>query len=103
MLSQFKKIFKRKKRSTAPIDPDEIFLDSQNLPDFDTHQFEGRIEKPIPRTVLGVVAFCIVLVGVIFTYKLWGLQVVQGQVFRTRSDNNSLRKTTIYADRGLVL
>ncbi len=103
MLQQFKKFFrKNKRRKTTPIDPDEIFLDSQNLPNFDTHQFEGRIERPIPRTVLGVVAFFVVFIGLIFTYKVYGLEVVQGQVFRNRSDNNSLRKTTIYADRGVV-
>ena len=31
------------------IAPDEIFLDSKNLPEFNTQQFEGRLEKPIPK------------------------------------------------------
>ena len=28
---------------------DEIFIDSENIPQFDTQQFEGRLEKPISK------------------------------------------------------
>jgi hypothetical protein len=31
------------------IDPDEIFLDSKNLPNFNKQQFEGRLEKAISK------------------------------------------------------
>ncbi len=41
-------IFRRRQKK-GQIDPDEIFLDSVNLPQFDTQQFEGRIERPIPK------------------------------------------------------
>ena len=34
------------------IDPDEILLDSSNIPHYDTGQFEGRLEKPISRGAL---------------------------------------------------
>lgn len=84
------------------IDPDEIFLDSQNLPNFDTNQFEGRIEKPISKRSFSLLMFFIVFVGVIFTYKVWDLQVVQGEKFRIRSENNSLKQTVIIADRGVI-
>ena len=103
MLYRIKKFFTRRDyRSNRDIDPDEIFLDSKNLPDFDTDQFEGRIEKPIPNAVFGLVMFFIVFVGVIFTYKIWNLQIIDGQAFRLRSDNNSLHKTLVFADRGVV-
>lgn len=84
------------------IDPDEIFLDSQNLPNFDTNQFEGRIEKPIGRRVFSFMMFFIIFVGVVFSYKIWDLQVVQGEKFRIRSENNSLKQTVIIADRGVI-
>ncbi len=103
MFHQLKKIFRRSSKSkNRDIDPDEIFLDSQNLPDFDTNQFEGRIEKPIPNRVLGIMLTCIVFFGGIFIYKLWDLQITRGQSFRNRSDNNSLHQTLIYADRGVI-
>ena len=45
----------RIKRKHAEIDPDEIFLDSKNLPNFDMNQLEGTIERPIPkRAVIAV-------------------------------------------------
>src|SRR5437773_5228605 len=102
MFQQIKKLLKRRKKNTKPIDPDEIFLDSQNLPDFDKHQFEGRIEKPISRSVFRVVTFFIVIVGTLFTYKLWNLQIREGNVFRKRSDNNSLHDNNIFAPRGVI-
>jgi hypothetical protein len=39
--------FKKKRNRNVEIDPDEIFIDSHNLPQFDNQQFEGRLEKPI--------------------------------------------------------
>lgn len=103
MLHRIKRFFKRGDyRSNRDIAPDEIFLDSKNLPDFDDSQFEGRIEKPIPHAVFGVMIFFILFLGAIFVYKIWDLQVVQGQTFRIRSDNNSLHKTVVFADRGVI-
>ncbi len=103
MLFQIKNFFKKKIRSKGSmIDPDEIFLDSQNLPNFDTSQFEGRLEKPISNNIFRIMSFFIVIVGLVFVYKLWGLQVVSGQSLRIRSENNSLQKTLIYADRGVI-
>jgi penicillin-binding protein 2 len=103
MLQNFKNYFKKRRRKiNSDIDPDEIFIDSKNLPDFNTDQFEGRIEKPIPKTMLGFIYIFISIIGIVFSYKLWSLQVAQGATFRKRSDNNSLNKTIIYADRGVI-
>ena len=103
MFHQIKKIFKRRSRNTNhDIDPDEIFLDSKNLPNFDTNQFEGRIEKPIPHSVKSFITLFIFCVGLIFVYKLSNLEIIQGANFRNRSDNNSLHKTLVYADRGII-
>ncbi|MBA3733201.1 hypothetical protein H0W91_02370 [Patescibacteria group bacterium] len=103
MFPKIKRHFKNNNRiRTSTIDPDEIFLDSKNLPEFNTDQFEGRIEKPIPRNVFTMVTLFLFFVGLVFMFKLWGLQIVQGQVFRTRSENNSLHQTLIYADRGII-
>ncbi|KND50611.1 MAG: penicillin-binding protein 2 [Parcubacteria bacterium C7867-003] len=103
MFSKLKNIWRKNNRKKlASIDPDEIFLDSQNLPDFDTHQFEGRLEKPIPYSIYSFVSYFIIIVGLIFLYRLWGLQVVEGQNFRIRSDNNNLHNTLVFADRGVI-
>ena len=103
MFYRIKKFFiKRDHSSNRDIDPDEIFLDSKNLPNFNVYQFEGRIEKPISQTVFNFLMIFIFLVGGVFIYKIWDLQIIEGQTFRARSDNNSLHKTLVFADRGVV-
>jgi len=84
------------------IEPDEIFIDSTNLPEFNTDQFEGRIERPISRLSLitiGIVFFIIVLV---FGWKIWSLQIDQGKNFASISESNRLDNSIIFADRGVV-
>ena len=104
MFHTVKNYFKNKTRTSyRSIDPDEIFLDSQNLPNFNKDQFEGRIERPIKRNIIGFVAFFILLVGMLFTWKVWQLQVMQGATFAIKSANNSLRTTLIFADRGVIV
>jgi len=103
MFHSLKKIFRRRVRyKNQDIAPDEIFLDSKNLPDFNVHQFEGRIEKPISAKVFHTLTVFMCLLGCVFLYRLWGLQIVGGQVFKARSDNNSLDHTIIFADRGMI-
>jgi penicillin-binding protein 2 len=99
------KIFRKKHgriSTSGNIDPDEIFLDSQNLPGFDTNQFEGRIEKPISKkTIIGLGLF-FTLITFIFLGRVWNLQITNGQEYLDRSVKNSLRHTLIFADRGII-
>ncbi|HMO78777.1 MAG TPA: penicillin-binding transpeptidase domain-containing protein [Candidatus Paceibacterota bacterium] len=84
------------------IDPDEIFLDSQNLPGFDTDQFEGRLEKPISRKLIWIfgIFFCLVLI--VFFFQISNLQIRQGQAFAEQSERNRLRNSIVFADRGII-
>jgi penicillin-binding protein 2 len=103
MFHKFKRyIIKKVRPKNKEIYPDEIFLDSKNLPDFNVHQFEGRIEKAISARVFNFTFGFISVVGLIFLYQLWNLQVVSGDTYKQRSENNSLHKTVIYADRGII-
>lgn len=89
-------------RRYSDIDPDDIFMDSKNLPAFDVHQFEGRLEKPIPvRTFLVFGSVCL-LICLIFLYRSWDLQIAQGAVYAEKSQNNSLDKKVIHSSRGII-
>lgn len=103
MLNRLFSFVKKKKTSYRSIDPDEIFLDSQNLPEFNVHQFEGKIEKPIGKSIFAMFYGALFLVCFIFVFKLWNLQIAQGETFRERSENNRLHNTIIFADRGNIL
>jgi penicillin-binding protein 2 len=84
------------------VEPDEIFLDSKNLENFDTQQFEGRIEKPISKRVVYVTGFFFFIFISFFGFRLFHLQVNKGEAYFTRSENNKLNQEIIFADRGII-
>ena len=96
------KLFRTKKKYHA-VDPDEIFLDSRNLPNFNTQQFEGRLEKPIPKRSIFFLGAVFILISVLFISQLSILQVRKGEAYFKKSENNSLIKQPIFSDRGLIL
>lgn len=96
------RLFKKKRKWDHEIQPDEIFLDSQNIPEFDTHQFEGRLEKPIAKTTIALLSIFFLLVGAVFTWKLGIVQISKGEAYFKQGENNSLSKKPIFADRGVV-
>lgn len=92
---------KRKPRKEE-IYPDEIFLDSRNLPNFDTYQLEGRIEKPIAKKSFAGLALAFLVIAAIFFAKLFSLQVVNGEDYYLRSENNRLNIIHILPNRGVI-
>jgi penicillin-binding protein 2 len=93
---------KRRTRANSDIDPDEIFLDSRNLPAFDTNQFEGMLEKPIGTLSVIFVGIVFFLIVGIFSVKMWSLQVSDGQLYSDKSENNRLRHSAIFGERGVI-
>lgn len=94
--------FKKKRNRNVEIDPDEIFIDSHNLPQFDNQQFEGRLEKPISKLSLFIIFSCFAFIIIIFTFKIWNLQIVNGESYNQKSENNRLRHTPVFAVRGVI-
>jgi penicillin-binding protein 2 len=95
----FKKQYNRRHKD---IDPDEIFLDSKNLPNFNQQQFEGRLEKAIPKSSIYFLEIFFVVVALAFIYKVGNLQIRHGEAYFTKSQNNTLSQQPIFADRGLI-
>jgi penicillin-binding protein 2 len=90
------------RNSNREIDPDEILLDSRNLPEFDTYQFEGRLEKPISvASLIFFGIFCLIIAG-IYTSKVWALQIKDGDANALRSERNRLRHTLLFSERGII-
>ena len=96
-----KSFFKRKRHYQA-IEPDEILIDAENLPDFDTSRLEGRIERPIGNRTFRSFLVLISLIGIIFLGQLFNLEVMRYSTLAKRAEANSLEQTTIPALRGLV-
>lgn len=103
-------MFKRKqslsprylKQLSREIDPDEIFLDAKNLPNFDKDQFEGRIEKPISRASVVALFATFFAILLIFLARTAYLQIAQGDALLAKSENNRLNHAPIFAMRGII-
>jgi penicillin-binding protein 2 len=98
-------MFKRKRRSSknAEIFPEDIFLDSSNLPQFDVDQFEGRIEKPIPHRNILAAGIIFGLIAILYIYQIVNIQIIRGGEFRRIAENNHLDHSLIFAERGAIM
>lgn len=98
-----RKFLKNKKRNrNFFVEPDEIFLDSTNLPEFDTQQFEGRLEKPIRKNSITFIGIFFMLFVTLFSIRLGNLQIKKGEAYYDRSEKNTLQQVILFADRGII-
>jgi penicillin-binding protein 2 len=84
------------------ISPDEIFLDSANLPKFSVERMEGRIEKSIKARSFVAAGTIFALVLSFLTYEAWVLQVKEGEAHVLMSERNALNHSIIFAPRGVI-
>ncbi len=93
---------KKRRKKKEEIYPDEIFLDSKNLPQFDTYQMEGRIEKPIRKRSFILLSLAFLAIALVFSVKLFSLQVIDGKVYAQRSENNRLNISYMPPNKGII-
>ncbi|MFA6050804.1 MAG: penicillin-binding transpeptidase domain-containing protein [Candidatus Paceibacterota bacterium] len=103
----FHRLFRKWKKKNirngkGMVNPDEIFLDSSNLPLFDRDQFEGRIETPIAMPYLSVLKYFFLLIAIIFVGRAVQLQVISGSTYFAKASSNNLKKEVIFANRGII-
>ena len=77
-------------------------MDSHNLPDFDRHQFEGRLERPISRRTIVVFGATLLLLLLSFWCRSFLLQIWSGKVYAMRSENNRLPYSLVFGERGVI-
>lgn len=94
--------WKKRRHFDPEIAPDEIFLDASNAPDFNRERFEGRIEKPLPRSSFFLLAAGLTLLFVILVARAWNIEIVNGASYAIESARNSLDVATIFAPRGII-
>ncbi len=94
--------FLRRRRRDSTVSFEEILLDSSNLPAFNRGRLEGKMELPITKEKVFYVGIFFVLVALFFLVKLYELQVTEGAFYKEISDNNSIDRTVIIAERGVI-
>ncbi len=90
------------KRPKKEVSFEEILLDASNLPSFNQGRLEGKMELPITEQNVGVVALIFIGVALVFISKLFSLQIIEGAEYRNISDSNSIDRSTIIAERGVI-
>lgn len=93
----------RKSRIQREIQPDEILIDSSNVPAFNQDQFEGRIEQPLSSRSFVAASICLSVVFVALLARAGTLQIVQGASYAEQAKNNQLEQQVIFADRGMLV
>ncbi len=103
-MNLFHRLSTRRARKAASyeIDPEDVFLDSENLSSLDTDQLEGQLERPLGVHVFYATIFATLLLTLGFSYRLFSMQVIEGDVYQEKSDNNHLRRIPLFALRGTV-
>lgn len=106
MFHKLLRLLKRRvydRRGAGSVDLDEIFLDSSNIPSFDRDQFEGRIETPITKKYLIVLASLFAIVAIVYAGRAFFLQVVLGEFYFKRAASNNLKREVIFSHRGVIV
>ncbi len=93
---------KRRQSTRDEVAFEEILLDASNLPSFNQGRLEGKRELPITERNIAIVAIIFVGVALWFLSKLFTLQVIEGAEFRDISENNSINRSTLIAERGVI-
>ena len=94
--------WRKNRKTNSFVEPDEIFLDSKNLQNFNRQQFEGRIEKPITKKTIFALGIFFLFFVLVFFARLGYLQIMEGETNYKRSESNTLEKVLIFADRGII-
>lgn len=95
----FRNLFRYRR---VEIDPHEVLIDASNLPAYDEDQFEGRMERPISKRTLRAVGLVSMLVILVFLGRMWLLQIEHGEAYAAESEENRLRQSIVFADRGVI-
>lgn len=92
----------KSKKPKVSVEFDEILMDASNVMSLNTGRMEGRRELPIAKRNILIIGFLFGLVAVAFLLQIYQLQIVSGRNYREISDNNSVNRTVIIAERGVV-
>ena len=95
-------MLRRKKPHKHSVELDEILLDTSNLPSFNQGRLEGKRELPISPLSIWTIGFIFFVIATVFFFHIFNLQVVKGYEYREISDNNTVDRTVIIAERGVV-
>ena len=94
--------FHKKRRKQRALDMDDVFADALNLSDLQKESLEGKKVRLISSFNIYFLSFLFFFILIIFSVRLFDLQLLKGEKYRKISLNNSLEKNIIFAKRGII-
>lgn len=91
-----------RKAASHEIDPEDVFLDSENLSSLNLDQLEGQLERPLGKHIFYIALATSVVLTFGFSYRLFAMQVIRADEYREMADNNRLKKLPLFALRGTI-
>lgn len=95
-------LFGKKQHGVREIAPEDIFIDSSNLPRRDDPQFEGRVVRPLPNRAIAGVGLAFSFALLVFGARLFDLAILNGMVYADISRENRLARSLVFATRGEI-
>ncbi len=91
-----------KKKTKVPLDVDDVLTDVLNLSEMDKNRLEGKFTSKISSGNLWFLLALAFFTVLIFSYRLFDLQVIHGAKYAKISQDNSIEKRVIFAKRGVI-
>ncbi len=97
--------FRKRRRSSKykELVPEDILLDAENLPDFNSNRLEGKLERPIPRSTYQGISFTLGALFIILVVQAAHLELVKGAGYAAQSERNRVRPEVLFASRGAIV
>jgi len=92
-----------RRRGNKEIDPEDIFLDASNLPEFASGRLEGRLEKPLSHGNHVALSLSAGLLFLVLIIKAVSLGIIDGEAYAAQSEKNRLRPEVLFAKRGAIV
>jgi penicillin-binding protein 2 len=93
---------KLRDRYVSDVEVEEVLLDASNIHSFNQGRLEGKRELPIAISSVRTVGIIFGCIAFVFFYQIFTLQVLHGAEYREISENNTMDKAVIIAERGVV-
>ncbi len=94
--------FFKKRKGSGEIDFEQVFFDSKNTAEMNNQQMQGVIERPIKKWTLFTIAFTFFSLLILFSFRLYQIQIVQGEELYTKATNNAQSYEVLFNKRGVI-
>lgn len=89
-------------KQSKKISLDETFVDTANLPGFDTARFEGVLEHLIKTRVFWMLGGIFFTVGMLLMGRAGYIMIIEGSHYALRAEDNRLAHHAITPERGII-